>query len=164
MVLFLIVGFTACSGKSGVHGVNDLPCWNLNANLQRYDIDISGFNGSLLRYNLIDDTHLNIAKPELSNYSFFFYLRNDPTNNISQVPGKITINNTQIYTNFLYSEDSGNLVICFYKISDDSLFQVPAGFFETLRIVAIESTTKVYNISTIRALETTGADTDDYQP
>ncbi|UII77458.1 hypothetical protein LV716_06725 [Flagellimonas sp. HMM57] len=142
-----------CKGEQGEQGDDG------NANVFRMDVDVSGFSGSELVYDL---TTSFIALEEIPKYAWFIYLEDN--NLIYSVPGPIESNSK--YTRYYINEETGLLIIRFHNTIDDSIYNVPEGKYDELRIIAIEalvqSPGKGASQSIVDELKAAGVDTNDY--
>ncbi|MBO0331049.1 collagen-like protein [[Muricauda] lutisoli] len=181
-----IAGVDGANGSDGVDGADGASCWDLNgngvgdadedinddgnfdaldcqgtdgvdgnANVQIFDIDVTDSSGSSLLFNI------PIDPAALPNYAMLFYLKN-LGGLVYSVPGPMDGNN--YYSRLYYDENDSTGTIRFYNNSDDTAYNVAAGYFTNLRIIAIETTTGAKNgqQSIMDELKAAGIDADDY--
>ncbi len=141
-----------CQGEQGEQG---------NANVQVGHIDMSTFSGIIFGFNLLDDTDLDITIEELPNYVFFYYIEYADTEKYYNAPGRLYLNVTYVRTD--EGVKPGDILFLFYETSDDGLYQVPIGEWNSLKIVALEISLGNKNGNEVLAqLKAAGIDTDDY--
>ncbi|MBO0342224.1 MAG: hypothetical protein ACTHOM_04415 [Allomuricauda sp.] len=141
-----------CQGADGTNGVNGSDG---NANVQAFNILLTDFSGTNLPFTIPMDP------VDLPNYAMLFYLTNK-NNVVYAVPGPMEAN--LFYTRLFYNQDSSNGSIQFVDSTNDAAYNISAGYFINLKIIAIETTTGAKNAqqSIMDELKAAGVDTNDY--
>ncbi|SNY99993.1 hypothetical protein [Flagellimonas pacifica] len=126
-----------------------------NANVKRFDIDMSDFAGPTYTNTLA------IAPQDLPDYTIFFYLKQS-NGILIPVPGSLEAD--LYYSRIEYNEDTAEFTLKFYQTSTNTPYNVTIGKFTIFRIVAIKTplTSKNGNENLISQLKADGIDTNDY--
>ncbi|WP_293297665.1 hypothetical protein [Allomuricauda sp.] len=137
-----------CQGSEGQAGQDG------NANVQEFKF---GLELQAPYTQLVRD--LNDIVDEPSDYAFLFYMEHK-LNLTYSIPGHLFANSH--YARVHTDSNTGHVVINFYDLNDQS-FQVPAGEYKNLIVVAIElSNTGKTSENIMAELKAAGVDTSDY--
>ncbi|WP_222982887.1 collagen-like protein [Flagellimonas meishanensis] len=150
-------GAEGLQGEQGPQGLQGPKGADGNANVGYADYDISNFSGNQLTIN----TGYTIL--ELNTRAFLFYLKR--FNLWYSVPGPLGLNTTYTRVFHTESQNGSDLVINFYRTSDDTDFNVAVNTYSFLRVVEIEfgfNINKGSHEDIIQQLKDKGVDINDY--
>ena len=173
----------------GVNGQNGTSCWDTNnngsadpdedinqdgnfdaldcqgslgsANVQRIDISLEGISGAEWEFTL-DEAVLPV-----SDHLYLTFLRNSTSKIWYDVPGNLTIKNTNdAYCRRFIREDENGLGIRFHLMEDDTLLDIEDGKYDILILFAIRvdsnQNAKMTQQEVLNRLKSLGVDSTDF--
>ena len=168
-MLAMSITLVSCSGEDGEQGIQGKQGDTGPTGPQGPQGEQGNANVFQAIYPIADDfsSHfiqesLPVNLEENPNYSFLFYLRNS-VGVVFSVPGPLTAND--YYSRVFYNENDGLFSINFYDYADDSAYEIPAGEYTDIIVIAIEynaATFKSSNTNMLTQLKEAGVDTSDY--
>lgn len=153
-------GTNGADGANGSDGVDGTDGLDGNANVIRFDFDLSEFDDNIYTADLSSA----IPSEEISNFAFLTYVQDGP-GVYYIIPGQLAGSK---YAKVTYSGLNAEVYVTFYSNEDDQLVSLGKGEYVNLTIVAIEAVntpaSKISKEESIKAeLKTAGVDVNDYQ-
>lgn len=151
-------GMDGQAGADGADGTDGQDGVDGNANVQQYKISLADWpGGAIIEFSLPIDVQ------DRSNYAFFYYLNNSSW--IFSVPGRML--DGSYYSSVWLTVDTidPDGYIFFNNSADNAPYQVSAGTYNELIIVAVELNSmgaKVNGDNLLNSLKTAGIDVNDY--